>query len=84
MAKVKRLDRDQRRAGQETASDLLEEALWHLAHYATNQMTQVQAAAQLHAIYTGHPVARTVTMEVSSLDALTDDDLREELDRISR
>ncbi len=84
VAKAKRPDRDQRRAAREAASERLEDALWHLAQHATNQMTQVRAAAQLHAIYTGHPVARTVTMEVSSLDVLTDAELRDELDRLSR
>jgi len=84
VAKVKRPDRAQRRAAREAASERLEDVLWYLAHHAANEMTQVRAAAQLHAIYTGHPVARTVTMEVSSLDALTDAELREELDRLSQ
>ncbi len=83
VAKAKRPDRDQRRAAREAASERLEDALWHLAQHATNHMTQVRAAAQLHAIYTGHPVARTVTVEVDGLDALTDADLRDELDRLA-
>lgn len=84
VAKVRRPDRDQRRAAREAASERLEEALWHLAHHATNEMTQVRAAAQLHAIYAGNPVARTVTAEADGLDALTDAELRDELDRLSR
>ena len=82
-AKAKRTDREQRRAAREAVSDRLEDVLWYLAHHATNQMTQVRAAVRLHAICTGHPVARTVTVEVGGLDALTDDDLREELARLT-
>ncbi len=82
-AKDKRPDREQRRAEREAASDRLEDVLWYLAHHATNQMTQVRAAVRLHAICTGHPVARTVVVEVDGLDALTDADLRDELDRLA-
>ena len=82
-AKV-RPDRAQRRAAREAASERLEEALWHLARHATNEMTQVRAAVQLHAIYSGHPIARSVTVEVDGLADLTDAELREELGRITR
>lgn len=49
--------------------------LWHLAYHATNEMTQVRAATQLHAIYAGRPAARAITLEVDGLDALSDEEL---------
>ena len=81
-AKVKRPDRAERRAAREAASEQMEEILWHLAHHATNEMTQVRAAVQLHAIYAGHPVARTVTVEVDGLADLSDDEIREWMDQL--
>ncbi|MGI4943360.1 MAG: hypothetical protein ACRYHQ_22815 [Janthinobacterium lividum] len=80
-AKAKRPDRAERRAAREAASDRLEDALWHLAFHASNEMTQVRAAVQLHAICAGRPVARTITVEVDGLANLTDAELREALER---
>ena len=53
-AKIKRPDRAQRQASREASPSRLEDALWHLAFHATNQMTQVRAAAQRHGTYIGH------------------------------
>ena len=55
-----------------------------MAPHSPNEMTQVRAGVRLHAICVGHPVARTVTVDVDSLADLTDAELREELDRITR
>lgn len=82
VAKVgRRPDRDQRRAEREAASGQLEDTLWHLAFHATNEMTQVRAAVQLHAIYVGRPVARVITAEDDGLGDLNDDEIRDELDQ---
>lgn len=62
----------------------LEDRLFHLALKAEREETQVSAAARLHAIYEGQPMARQLTLQVDDVSQLSDHEIRAELARIGR
>lgn len=62
----------------------LEDLLFNLAVGAEREETRLSAAARLHAIYCGPPVARVMTAAVDDLSGLTDDELEAELARLSK
>jgi hypothetical protein len=63
-------------------TEMLEEKLFNLAMDAEREETQMNAAARLHAIYNGQPVAKTVTANADDIADLSDDAIRAELARI--
>lgn len=62
----------------------LEDRLFNLAMSAEREETQVSAAAKLHAIYEGQPLARQLTAQVDDIERLNDAELHAELARLSR
>lgn len=62
----------------------LEDMLFDLAMNAERAETRIAAAVRLHAIYMGPPVARVVTVRADELSHMTDQELRGELERLSR
>lgn len=74
-------DRQARAARRRQHAVELEDTLYHLAFHAGSQDVQVAAAARLHAIYEGRPVARNINATVDDLAVLSDDDLCALLDR---
>lgn len=62
----------------------LEDKLFTLAMTAEREETQISAAAKLHAIYEGQPVARQISAQVDDIERLNDAELRDELARLSR
>ena len=79
---VKMKTRAERRAIRQERAEALEDHLYKLALSAEREETQVTAAARLHAIYEGQPVARNITATVDDIGQLSDDDLRDELARL--
>lgn len=74
-------DRQARAARRRQHAEELEDTLYHLAFHAGSQDVQVAAAARLHAIYEGHPVAQAVIASVEGTESLSDAELRALLDR---
>lgn len=79
---AKRLNAAAKRELREARVEQLENILFKLAKGAERQETQVAAAARLHAIYEGTPVARQITLQVDDVAKLSDDEIRTELARL--
>jgi hypothetical protein len=76
-----RMTREEKAALKERRVAALEDRLYHLALNAENEMVRINAAARLHAIYNGAPVARTITTIADDISEMSDDAIRAELAR---
>ena len=74
----------ERRAVREARVEALETMLFDLASDPDQHgSVRVTAAARLHSIYEGQPVARVINHNVDDVGQLSDSDLRNELARLS-
>jgi hypothetical protein len=78
------LDSDKRQVGaarrdeRDRRAEEMEDVLYHLALLAEREETRIAAAARLHAIYCGQPVARQVNANASvatDVTRMTDEEL---------
>lgn len=76
--------RSQRREMIAQRSVELENMLYGLAMESEDEKIRVMAATRLYEIYNGAPVARNINVNTDDVSALTDDELRSQLEALDR
>ena len=75
---------EEKRKLKEYRAKRLEDILMNVAETSTFEHSKIMAASKLHAIYEGMPIARNLNANVTDFSRMTDDELREELERVQR
>lgn len=75
-------ERSERSLLKQQRSEAIEDVLWNLIFTAEPEMIRVLAAARLHEMYNGKPIAQTLNANTDNLAKLSDVELATELERL--